>query len=121
MKYPICSVSQLNEHVRDLLNADPALSGLFVQGELSNYKMYPSGHHYFSLKDEGGTVRCVFFKSQAVGLRFQPQNGMKVIASGRVSVFPRDGTYQLYCSSLHPDGAGDLHAAFEQLKERLWK
>lgn len=119
MKYPVCSVSQLNEHVRDLLNADPALSGLFVRGELSNYKTYPSGHHYFSMKDEGGTLRCVMFRREAAALRFRPQNGMKVLAFGRVTVYPRDGQYQLYVSTLTPDGVGDLHAAFEQLKAKL--
>jgi exodeoxyribonuclease VII large subunit len=118
----VFAVSELNRMVKAVLESVPELENVYVRGEISNYKFYPSsGHHYFSLKDEGGTVRCVFFKSQAMSLRFQPQNGMKAIASGRVSVFPRDGTYQLYCSSLHPDGAGDLHAAFEQLKERLWK
>ena len=119
MKYPVCSVSQVNSHIKDLLDADPALSGLFVRGELSNYKVYPSGHHYFSMKDEGGSLRCVMFRREAMTLRFQPQNGMKVLAFGRVSAFPRDGQYQLYVSAIQPDGVGDLHAAFEALKAKL--
>ena len=119
MKYPVCSVSQVNGHIKDLLDADPALNGLFVRGELSNYKVYPSGHHYFSMKDEGGSLRCVMFRREAMTLRFQPQNGMKVLAFGRVSAFPRDGQYQLYVSNLAPDGVGDLHAAFEALKAKL--
>lgn len=119
MKYPVCSVSQVNEYVKDLMDSDGLLSALFVQGEISNYKLYPSGHHYFSLKDEGGSIRCVFFKRDALTLRFRPQSGMKVVAFGRVSVYPRDGQYQLYVSHLSPDGVGDLHAAFEQMKAKL--
>ena len=119
MKYPVYSVTQVNEHVKSLLDMDTALSGLFVRGEVSNYKLYPSGHHYFSLKDPEGSLRCVMFRRDAMSLRFRPQNGMKVIAFGRVSVYPRDGAYQLYVSTMTPDGVGDLHAAFEALKARL--
>ena len=119
MRYPVYSVTQVNRHIKGLLDADQALSGLFVRGELSNYKMYPSGHHYFSLKDESGALRCVMFRQEAATLRFRPQNGMKVVAFGRVTVFPRDGQYQLYVSALTPDGVGDLHAAFEELKRKL--
>lgn len=115
----IYSVSQVNRHIKDLLDGDGVLGGLFVRGELSNYKMYPSGHHYFSMKDGEGALRCVMFRREAMGVRFRPENGMKVIAFGRVSVFPRDGQYQLYVSALTPDGVGDLYVAFEQLKERL--
>ncbi|UQT47575.1 exodeoxyribonuclease VII large subunit [Flavonifractor plautii] len=92
-----------------------------MRGELSNYKAYPSGHHYFSLKDAEGAIRCVMFRREAMGLRFRPENGMKVVAFGRVTVFPRDGQYQLYCSELTPDGVGDLHVAFEQLKQKLYQ
>jgi len=102
-----------------VLDGTPELSGVYVRGEISNYKMYPSGHHYFTLKDGEGALRCVMFKGQAMRLRFRPENGMKVIALGRVTVFPRDGAYQLYCDALAPDGVGDLHVAFEQLKEKL--
>ena len=86
---------------------------------VSNYKLYPSGHHYFSLKDETGALSCVMFRREAASLRFRPQNGMKVIAFGYVTVYPRDGKYQLYVSNLAADGVGDLHAAFEELKARL--
>ena len=122
MEKHIYAVSELNLMVKTILDNVPELENVCVRGEISNYKFYPSsGHHYFSLKDENGAIRCVFFKAQAIRLRFQPQNGMKVIAVGRVGVFPRDGTYQLYCASLQPDGVGDLYVAFEQLKEKLWK
>lgn len=119
MQYPMFSVSQLNSHVKGLLDADVTLSGLFVRGEVSNYKVYPSGHHYFSLKDAEGSLRCVMFKREAMTLRFRPQNGMMVTVFGRVTVFPRDGQYQLYAANMTPDGMGDLHLAFEQLKARL--
>lgn len=116
----VYSVSQVNNYLKDLVDCDQNLTSIFVKGEISNYKAYPSGHHYFSLKDEGGTIRCVMFRREAETLRFRPQNGMKVIAFGRISVFPRDGQYQLYCSKLTVDGVGDLHLAFEQLKEKLY-
>ena len=117
----VYTVSQVNNYLKDLLDRDRNLAAIFVRGEISNYKAYPSGHHYFSLKDEGGTIRCVMFRREAESLRFRPQNGMKVIAFGRVAVFPRDGQYQLYCSKLTADGVGDLHLAFEQLKEKLYR
>ena len=119
MGQPVYSVTQVNGHIKALLDSDTALSGLFVRGELSNYKTYPSGLHYFSLKDENSSIRCVMFRREAAALRFRPENGMKAVAFGRVAVFPRDGQYQLYVSALSPDGVGDLHAAFEQLKARL--
>ncbi len=119
MEYPVYSVSQVNHHIKSLLDSDAALSGLFIRGEVSNYKLYPSGHHYFSLKDETGALSCVMFRREAASLRFRPQNGMKVVAFGYVTVYPRDGKYQLYVSALTADGVGDLHAAFEQLKAKL--
>ena len=121
MENNIFAVSELNQHIKALLDSDIRLSGVFVRGELSNYKVYPSGHHYFTMKDQEGALRCVMFKGSAIKLRFRPENGMKVIAFGRVTVFPRDGAYQLYVSELTPDGVGDLHVAFEQLKEKLYK
>lgn len=119
MAQQILSITQLNEYIRAMMDRDGLLAGLAVRGEISNYKVYPSGHHYFTLKDEGGALKCVMFKSSAVRLRFRPENGMKVIAMGKVSVFPRDGAYQLYCTAMAMDGVGDLYAAFEQLKAKL--
>ena len=117
----IFSVSEANNFIKALLDAVPQLQTIFVRGEISNYKLYPSGHHYFTLKDEGSALRCVMFRGMASSLRFRPENGMKVIAFGRIGVFPRDGAYQLYCSELSAEGVGDLHVAFEQLKEKLYK
>lgn len=117
----VYSVSQINGYLKDLIDCDQALTSVYVCGEISNYKAYPSGHHYFSLKDEGGSIRCVMFRREAELLRFRLQNGMNVIAFGRISVFVRDGQYQLYCAKMTPDGVGDLHLAFEQLKEKLYK
>ena len=121
MDQKVLTITQLNEFIRAIVDADPALSAISVCGEISNYKKYPSGHHYFTLKDENASLKCVMFKSNAVRLRFEPTNGMKIIAHGRISVYPRDGAYQLYCLSMIPDGVGDLHVAFEQLKTKLGK
>lgn len=119
MQQQIYEVSQINEYLKLRFEEDEFLSAVFIRGEISNYKLYPSGHHYFSLKDANGAIRCVMFKGNAFRLRFRPENGMKVIAFGRISVFPRDGAYQLYCADMTPDGIGDLHVAFEQLKAKL--
>ena len=115
----ILTPTQVGQYIKSFMDRDRVLSGLMVRGEISNYKMYPSGHHYFTLKDGEGALRCVMFRGDAATLRFRPQNGMQVIAAGRVTVFPRDGQYQMYCVRLTPEGAGDLHVAFEQLKEKL--
>ena len=115
----VYEVSQVNEYLRQRFEEDEFLSGVFIRGEISNYKLYPSGHHYFTLKDASSALRCVMFRGNAFRLRFRPENGMKVIAFGRISVFPRDGAYQLYCTEMTPDGVGDLHVAFEQLKAKL--
>ena len=119
MNENIMTVSELNARIKSLIESDPGLLAVAVVGELSNYKIYPSGHHYFTLKDQESSVRCVMFKGSASKLRFRPESGMGVVAVGRVSVYPRDGAYQLYCSELIPQGVGDLHMAFEQLKARL--
>ena len=119
MEQKILSITQINEYIRARMDADPMLASIAVRGEISNYKLYPSGHHYFTLKDEGGALKCVMFKGNAFKLRFRPENGMKVIALGKISVFPIDGAYQLYVSAMAVDGVGDLHAAFEQLKAKL--
>ena len=117
----IFTISELNGYIKDLLDDDVLLSGVYVKGELSNYKVYPSGHHYFTMKDSQGSLKCVLFKGSAIKLRFRPENGMSVVAFGRVAVYPRDGAYQLYVNEITPDGVGDLYVAFEQLKEKLLK
>ena len=115
------TVTELNAHIKQLLDADTLLGNVCVTGELSNYKVYPSGHHYFTLKDAESSLRCVMFRSSAQSLRFRPVSGMSVAAVGRITVYPRDGAYQLYCTRLIPGGVGDLYAAYEQLKEQLQK
>ena len=120
MEQNIYQVSQVNLLLKELLDNVPLLNHLYIRGEISNYKLYPSGHHYFTLKDAEGALRCVMFKGSASNLRFRPENGMKVIAEGKISVFPRDGAYQLYCTGLTAEGIGDLHVAFEQLKQKLY-
>ena len=119
MAQQILSITQINEYIRSRMEADGLLNAVAVRGEISNYKVYPSGHHYFTLKDEGAALKCVMFKGNAMRLRFRPDNGVKVIAMGKISVFPRDGAYQLYCTAMAMDGIGDLYAAFEQLKRKL--
>jgi len=119
MAQQVLSITQLNEYIRGKLDDDALLGSVAVRGEISNYKVYPSGHHYFTLKDEASSLKCVMFKGNAMRLRFRPDNGVKVIAMGKISVYPRDGVYQLYCTAMVMDGIGDLYAAFEQLKAKL--
>ena len=115
----VFSVSELNGLVKELFDRTSLFLNIAVCGELSNYKIYPSGHHYFTLKDSESSLKCVMFKSSAVKLRFRPESGMGVTVYGRVSVYPRDGAYQLYCTQIMPEGTGDLQVAFEQLKAKL--
>ena len=119
MERQILSVGQINDYIKSRLDNDPGLRNIAIRGELSNYKVYPSGHHYFTIKDGTGAMKCVMFKSAAMRLRFRPENGMQVIAMGSVTVYVRDGVYQLYCTGMVMDGIGDLYAAFEQLKSKL--
>lgn len=119
MDKKIYGVSELNQMIKGMFDASDELSAVYVAGELSNYKIYPSGHHYFTIKDQEGSLRCVMFARQASRLRFRPESGMKIVAFGRVTVYPRDGAYQLYCSQLQPLGTGDLQLAYEQLKKKL--
>ena len=119
MEQSVYTVSKLNQLVKELLDGNRTLQNVCVQGELSNYKIYPSGHHYFTLKDAESALRCVMFRGSADKLRFRPENGMGVTALGRVTVYPRDGAYQLYVSALIPQGMGDLYAAYEQMKQKL--
>jgi len=115
----IITVSQLNNYLKSLLEADPNLVNLWVKGEISNFKHHNSGHMYFTLKDSGGSVRCVMFRSRNNRLKFMPEDGMQVLANGYVSVYTQGGQYQLYVLDLEPHGYGSLYAAFEQLKQRL--
>lgn len=119
MERTVYDVSQVNAYLKGKFDADALLRGICVRGELSNYKVYPSGHHYFTMKDAAGAMRCVMFRGAASSLRFRPEDGMKVLATGTISVYERDGAYQLYCSELTPEGVGDLYVAFEQLKKKL--
>ena len=113
------TVTALNQYISTLMTNDDILSGIAVRGEISNCKPHPSGHLYFSLKDDGGVMRCVAFRSSASRLTFVPSDGMKVIATGYVNVYQPTGQYQLYVRSMMPDGQGDLYAAFEKLKAKL--
>ena len=115
----ICTISELNEYLKNMFESNPHLSGVYVRGEISNFKLHSSGHMYMTLKDEASVIRAVMFKFDAARLNFRPESGMKVIAKGRVSVFSRDGSYQIYITDMIPDGVGALYVAFEQLKKRL--
>lgn len=115
----ICTISELNEYLKNMFESNPNLSGVYVRGEISNFKLHSSGHMYMTLKDESSVIRAVMFKYDAARLNFRPESGMKVIAKGRVSVFPRDGSYQIYITDMIPDGVGALYVAFEQLKKKL--
>lgn len=116
----VLSVSQLNRYVKSIIEQDYNLQTVFVQGEISNFtNHYRTGHYYMTIKDEHSSIRAVMFKSANSRLRFMPENSMNVIIKGRVSVFERDGQYQLYIDDMQPDGAGALSLAFEQLKNKL--
>ncbi len=115
------TVGQLNLFIKDIFNQISAFSNIRVKGEISNFKHHSSGHMYMSLKDESGVIKAVMFRNSAGELKFKPENGMQVIAEGRVSVYERDGVYQLYINSMTQDGTGNLHEMFEQLKEKLRK
>ena len=121
MNEMLFTVSQVNEIIKNKLDEDPRFNQIMIVGELSNYKIYPSGHHYFTLKDSESSLKCVMFRSNSSRLRFRPESGMNVTAIGRISVYPRDGVYQLYVNHMIPGGEGDLQIAFEQLKEKLEK
>ena len=120
MQQQILTVGQLNEYIKMLMDSNGLLSDVLIRGEISNFtNHYKTGHFYFSLKDESALVRAVMFRSYASRVAFAPENGMKVIVHGRISVFPRDGQYQIYVDEMMPDGIGSLYLAFEQLKRRL--
>lgn len=115
----IYSVSELNNFVKGILDSNENLKYLFVEGEISNFKAHYSGHLYMTIKDETSAIKAVMFAGNASKLRFRPENGMKILAFGTVSLFPRDGSYQLYISDMQPDGIGALSIAYEQLKKKL--
>lgn len=120
MAFRPLTVTEVNQYIKQMLEQDQILSQVSVRGELSNYKMHSSGHHYFTLKDDGAVISAVMFRGDASKLRFRPENGMKVILSGRVSLFPKSGQYQIYVRDMQPDGVGALYIAFEQLKQKLY-
>ena len=115
----VYSVSQLNSYAKGVLDRDENLAHIFVTGEISNYKAHYSGHLYMTIKDEAASIKAVMFAGNASKLRFRPENGMKILAFGSVSLFPRDGSFQLYINDMQPDGVGALNIAFEQLKKKL--
>lgn len=119
MQRPILSVSEVTRYIKDILSNNIILSNVLIRGEISNFKNHYSGHLYFTLKDAGATLKCVMFKASCMTLKFDPADGMKVIVQGRISVYERDGSYQLYVDDMQPDGLGALHLAFEQLKTKL--
>ena len=121
MQKEIFTVSEINSYIKKLLQQDTRLNSVLVRGEISNFTRHSSGHLYFSLKDKTGTIKCVMFRGNAQRLQFQPAHGMQVLIGGYVAVYERDGLYQLYVEEMLPAGAGALHMAYEQLKEKLTK
>jgi len=121
MYIKVLTVSELNNYIKKVIDSDFILGNAYIKGEISNFKLHTSGHAYFSLKDENGKINCVMFRSDAQNLKFIPENGMKVNVKGRVSVYIKDGAYQLYASEIELEGMGELYIAFEKLKEKLAK
>ena len=121
MKCNAVTVTQLNKYLKDRFDEDENLGAILVKGEISNFKNHYTGHLYFTLKDENSLIKCIMFKSYAERLAFKPKDGMKVMVFGSVSVFERDGVYQIYVKTMMEDGMGDLHEQFEQLKAKLEK
>lgn len=121
MKYDAISVTDLNKYIKDKIANDEALNNVLVKGEISNFKNHYTGHMYFTLKDENSLIKCIMFKTYTSNLKFMPKDGMKVMVFGTVSVFERDGVYQIYCKSMQEDGMGSLYTAYEELKAKLEK
>ena len=117
-KNPI-SVTDLNKYIKEKIDKDEILNNVLVKGEISNYKHHYTGHLYFTLKDENSLIKCIMFKGFAANLKFEPKDGMKVMILGTVSVFERDGVYQIYCKAMQEDGMGSLYKAYEEMKARL--
>lgn len=121
MEYNPITVTDLNLYIKDKFNMDEYLNNVLIKGEISNFKHHYTGHMYFTLKDEKSLIKCIMFKSYTANLNFVPKDGMKVIVFGTVSVFERDGVYQIYCKGMQEDGYGSLHIAYEELKAKLEK
>ena len=121
MEYNPITVTELNLYIKDKFNKDEYLNNVLIKGEISNFKHHYTGHMYFTLKDENSLIKCIMFKSYTSNLNFVPRDGMKVIILGTVSVFERDGVYQIYCKGMREDGLGSLHVAYEELKAKLEK
>lgn len=121
MKYEPITVTDLNKYIKDKVAGDEYLNNVLVKGEISNFKNHYTGHMYFTLKDDNSLIKCIMFKSFAQNLKFMPKDGMKVMVFGTVSVFERDGVYQIYAKAMQEDGMGSLYTAYEELKAKLEK
>ena len=119
--YNAISVTELNKYIKDKIDKDEMLNNVLVKGEISNYKHHYTGHLYFTLKDENSLIKCIMFKGYAANLKFEPKDGMKVTIFGSVSVFERDGVYQIYVKAMQEDGIGSLYKAYEEMKAKLEK
>ena len=115
------TVQELNKYIKEKIDDDEFLNNVFVKGEISNFKLHYTGHMYFTLKDENSLIKCIMFKSYTPNLQFMPKDGMKVSVLGSVSVFERDGVYQIYCKAMKQEGVGDLYEEFQKLKAKLDK
>ena len=121
MEYQAITVTDLNKYIKEKIAGDENLANVLVKGEISNFKLHYTGHMYFTSKDENSLIKCIMFKTYTPHLKFTPKDGMKVMAFGTVSVFERDGVYQLYCKAMQEDGMGSLYTAYEELKAKLEK
>ena len=115
------TVEELNRYIKDKFDSDEMLNNVYVKGEISNFKLHYTGHMYFTLKDENSLIKCIMFKSSTATLNFVPKDGAKVVVLGQVSVFERDGIYQIYVKAMKEDGIGDLYKEYEELKNKLEK
>jgi len=121
MKHEAISVSELNKYIKEKIANDEMLNNVLIKGEISNFKNHYTGHLYFTLKDDNSLIKCIMFKTYTTNLKFTPKDGMKVMVFGTVSVFERDGVYQIYCKAMQEDGMGSLYTAYEELKQKLEK
>ena len=121
MKMNPITVTELNKYIKDKVASDEYLNNVLVKGEISNFKLHYTGHMYFTLKDENSLIKCIMFKGQTTTLNFTPKDGMKVLAFGTVSVFERDGVYQIYVKAMQEEGMGALYTAYKELKAKLEK